>query len=303
MNQLVNAHRLWLLMLAGIPALGCMTTPTPLAPHVAGSVGVPHLGVQTEAEELPRSGTGFARYRPYGENHWGQPSLVRGLTQAAAEVSRQFPGSPPVLLGDLSAKTGGKIPRHNSHRSGRDVDLLFYVTTPSGVPTVSPGFIHIESDSIGAGNDGRFYRLDTPRQWALIKALLMSPHMNVQWMFCSRALEALMIDYALARGEDLELVWHAQTVLLQPGDSLPHDDHIHLRIACSPEDAVRGCDGGGPYWQWLPPLPELGPITEQMLEEIAAQDPLPDFEGVAAPRKVVPPEGQASKDTTTEQDG
>ena len=33
---------------------------------------------------------------------------------------------------------------------------------------------------------------------------------------------------------------------LQPGDSLPHDDHFHLRVACSPEEAQAGCSGGGP---------------------------------------------------------
>jgi penicillin-insensitive murein endopeptidase len=98
-------------------------------------------------------------------------------------------------------------------------------------------------------------RLDVPRQWELIAALLTSPHIEVQWLLASSSIEALVIDYALARGEDPELIWRAQNVMLEPTDSLPHDDHLHLRIACSPEANARGCEGGGPYWNWLsPPL-------------------------------------------------
>jgi hypothetical protein len=34
---------------------------------------------------------------------------------------------------------------------------------------------------------------------------------------------------------------------------------MHLRTACTPEEAVIGCEGGGPYWPWLPPLPTAPP--------------------------------------------
>jgi len=47
----------------------------------------------------------------------------------------------------------------------------------------------------------------------------------------------------------------AENVLQEPAESLPHDDHLHLRIACSPEASVQGCEAGGPYWSWLPALP------------------------------------------------
>jgi penicillin-insensitive murein endopeptidase len=78
-------------------------------------------------------------------------------------------------------------------------------------------------------------------------------------MFISAPLEALITQYARAKGEDLDLVWHAETVMLQPVDSLPHDDHLHLRTACTPDEAVLGCEGGGPHWPWLPPLPVAAP--------------------------------------------
>jgi penicillin-insensitive murein endopeptidase len=208
------------------------------------------------------SGPGYRWFNPMGQ-HYGVPRLVEALASAAAEVERQRPGGAPLMVGDLSRRTGGRIPRHASHRSGRDVDLLFYSETTAGEPLTTSGFIKFGPDGLAfVPNDrggGRYVRLDLAREWLLIKALLTAPRANVQWMFVSLPVEALITDYARARGEDSDLVWHAETVMLQPRDSLPHDDHLHLRTACLPDEAIAGCEGGGPYWPWLPPLPSTPP--------------------------------------------
>jgi penicillin-insensitive murein DD-endopeptidase len=238
---------------------GCLSTPSPLAPSFRGTVGSPNLGVQTDAVELPRAGPGFIRYRPHGAHHFGRPRLVAALTRIAAELSEGNPKAPPLVIGDLSARRGGKIDGHQSHRTGRDVDLLYQFVTPSGARVTAPGFIHIDADGLARVPDnGRILRFDVDYQWRLTKLLVTAPEVGVQFMFASRNVEALVIDYALARGEPLDVVLRAQSVMWQPGDSLPHDDHVHLRIACSVEELSTGCSGGGPYWDWLPavPLPE-----------------------------------------------
>src|SRR6478609_9720288 len=94
---------------------GCFSAPTPLAPGLAGSVGMPSLGVQTGAAELPAAGKGFVRYRPRGKNHWGRPRLVSSLQRIAAEIDAELPGG-SLVIGDLGAQSGGKIPGHASHR-------------------------------------------------------------------------------------------------------------------------------------------------------------------------------------------
>ncbi len=259
--------------LAALSSTACLGMPNPLAPALGGSIGVPNGGVLTESTELPRQGEGFRRFRPTSDSHHGQPGLVSAIMRAAATVAAERPGGAPLVVGDLSGPRGGKIPRHASHRTGRDVDFLLYVTTPSGAPITNPGFIPIAADGLAALEDGRYIRLDVERQWLFFKALLTDPDIDVQFLFISRALEALIIDYALARETDLELVWRAQTVMLQPGDSLPHADHVHMRIACRPEDAVRGCLGGGPHWEWLTPLPSLNAPLEELLAQIATDDP------------------------------
>jgi len=258
-----------------IMILGCFGTPTPLAPGLKGSVGRPHHGVQTGATELPVSGEGYERYRRGGSYYWAQPRLIRAVQEAAALVARELPGGAPLLIGDLSARHGGKISRHNSHRSGRDVDLLWYVTTPTGISVRNPSFVQLGPDGLAPVPDtDSFVRLDVPRQWLLVKALLRSLHVSVQWMFCSSDVESLLVQYAIAKGEDPELIWRAQNVLLEPGDSLPHDDHIHLRVACEADQWVHGCEGGGPYWNWLEPPPALEEMSPHLLHQLALESQL-----------------------------
>jgi penicillin-insensitive murein DD-endopeptidase len=270
-------------VLGGCLLGGCFSAPSPLAPGLVGSVGMPNSGVQTGALELPTSGKGFERYRPVGRNHWGRPRLVQALSRIAAEVEEELPGG-TLVIGDLGAKTGGQIPGHASHRSGRDVDLLFYALTPGGAPIASPGFVRFEADGLALVPDtGDYIRLDVAREWLLVKKLVTAPELGVQFLFVSRPIEALLTTYALARDEPLELVHHAQTVMLQPGDSLPHDDHLHLRIACSPEESQAGCSGGGPYWEWLPPLLPSQSESQALLDEIAADEPLAPLEPPEVP--------------------
>ena len=263
-----------LLASIALSCTGCFGTPTPLAPGVSGSVGAPHHGVLTDAIELPVEGVGFVRYRKNGPNHWGNPRLVRAIERVAKTLHDEMPDGAPMVIGDLSAKVGGKIPHHQSHRTGRDVDLPWLVTTPAGVPLQNPGFVPVGADGLASLEvPGGYVRLDLRRQWRLVKELITSPDIDVQWMFCSREVEALLIDYARALGEPMDLIWHAETVLMQPGDSLAHDDHIHMRIACTPEELVLGCEGGGPRWEWLPPAPAPDQ-NDEAIYDAAQEDPL-----------------------------
>ncbi|HEV8551413.1 MAG TPA: penicillin-insensitive murein endopeptidase [Polyangiaceae bacterium] len=279
------------LAVVGLALGGCLSTPSPLAPSFRGTVGAPNSGVQTDGVELPVAGPGFVRYRPLGAHHFGRPRLVAALTRIARELAESDPGAPPLVIGDLSGRFGGKIDGHQSHRTGRDVDLLYQYLTPGGARTTAPGFIHVEADGLArVPDDGQILRLDVEHEWRLVKALVTAPELSVQFMFASRNVEALLVDYALARGEPLDVVLRAQSVLWQPVDSLPHDDHIHLRIACSVEETLAGCTGGGPYWEWLPPLPAPVPLDDDRVAQLIADDPPLD----PLPALLAPPGGMAA---------
>ncbi|HEY3496255.1 MAG TPA: penicillin-insensitive murein endopeptidase [Polyangiaceae bacterium] len=272
-----------LVLALALAAAACASTPSPLAPSLRGAVGAPNFGVQTDAVELPVSGKGFVRYRPQGANHFGRPRLVSALVRIAAELERESPGSPPIVIGDLSARNGGKIPGHQSHRTGRDVDILFHYVTPRGARVTAPGFIRVEPDGLARVPDnGDILRFDVEHQWRVMRALVSAEELGVQFLFVSRTIEALLVEYALALGEPLELVLRAQSVMLQPGDSMPHDDHVHVRIACSVDETVEGCLGGGPYWEWLPVLPPPLPLEGAALAALVADDPALELEPLAS---------------------
>jgi penicillin-insensitive murein endopeptidase len=240
-------------LLAILAGPGCFATPTPLAPGLEGSVGWPHHGVQTGAIELPDSGVGFARFRSSGGHYWGQPALVEGIRTAARRVADELPDGPPLIVGDLSAQFGGRIARHQSHRSGRDVDLLWFVTTLDGKPIQNSSFVRLGHRGVGRIPGRAYVRLDAEREWRLIRALLMSPHVDVQWLYSSSLVKGLLLEHARDAGESPELLARAETVMQEPLDGLPHDDHLHLRIACPLPSRARGCEGGGPDWSVLDP--------------------------------------------------
>jgi penicillin-insensitive murein DD-endopeptidase len=256
-------------------SFGCVGTVSPLAPGLRGSVGLPNHGVLTDGQELPASGPGFQRYRASSENYWGVARLVTAIQAAAARVAQVAPGAAPLVVGDLSARTGGKIPHHSSHRTGRDVDLLYYYTDIYGHPVQTPGFIGVGSDTLAVVPYNRqFVRLDVERQWQLTRALLTDPNIELLWMFVSRDIEILLVQQAAALGEPAWLVWRAMQVLHQPRDSAPHDDHMHLRIACSAQERPDGCEGGGPFWPWFISIPPQQNLGDVLLDAVARDEPL-----------------------------
>ncbi len=248
--------------LAALPA--CVGAPTPLAPNLRGSVGVPHHGVVTDAVALPKKGAGYVLFRD-DDVRWGSARLVRAIEQAAMDVAAARPGSPPLVVGDLGQRFGGQTARHRSHRTGRDVDLLLFVTTPRGAAVRSPGFVRFASDGLAEADDGKMFRFDVDRTWLLVRSFLLRE--DVQWIFVSRPLEALLTEHALALGEPLGLILRAQTVMKQPGDGAPHDDHLHVRLACSRDEAIGGC-AGGPRWPWQADTPELHMSEEELVASI-----------------------------------
>lgn len=236
--------------IAALALAGCARAPSPLAPQFTGSIGTPNRGVLTAAAELPREGEGF-RWLRDDDRHFGIPRFVSTLERVAAKVARERPGA-PLMVGDLSKEHGGRLLPHFSHRSGRDADLLFYVTTLDGAPVACPEFIRFGPDGLAWDDEGkRFLRFDVERTWLLVKELVEDPDARIQWIFAHRNIEALLIEWARARGEPSETIVRAMEVLHEPRPGGPHDDHVHIRTACSPEELARGCEHTGPRRAWF----------------------------------------------------
>ena len=237
------ASVVWLLTAAGCAELGMISD--------GGSVsrGRTNGGRIVEPALLPEEGDGFVtpmiwRSRGY---RFGTDELVDLIGEASRRVVAARPGA-RLEVGDLSPLRGGRSRQHQSHQSGRDVDLLFYATDPMGAP------VSVETmrrfGASGASTDDRWVkgaplRFDVARNWELVKALLTAPEAEIQYIFIYEPLAVLLLDHARTSGEPESLVELARSAMLQPGDSAPHDDHMHVRIFCSAADAELGCQDRG----------------------------------------------------------
>ncbi len=125
------------LLVIGVCVAGCGLTPKPTEPS---SIGSANRGWLAQGHALPARGLGFVRARVGDDTRFGTPVLVSALTRAAALVEQNAPGGAPLAIGDLSARDGGHHARHGSHRSGRDVDVLFYLVDASGYSVRGSGY-------------------------------------------------------------------------------------------------------------------------------------------------------------------
>jgi penicillin-insensitive murein endopeptidase len=250
-----------------VVALGACSTFAPISDGTSLSWGSTSRGELAHASELPVRGDGYLIPPTWaGRNmNFGTDELVALLVRATRRVAREEPGV-PLYVGDLSAQRGGATAWHKSHQAGRDADLIFFAVDDDGRPAPVPTAMRIFDENGATVDGGRRYYFHTARNWALVRALLEDPDGDVQFLFVAHHLRKLLLDYAAAQGEPADLVERAEAVLLQPGDSLPHDDHLHVRIYCPASDLALGCRERGPL-RWLKKGYKYA--TERMKETLA----------------------------------
>src|SRR5262249_29992679 len=113
---------------------------------------------------------------------------------------------------------------------------------------------NVDPDAVAAGPR----QIDVPRQWALVKALITDPLVEVQWLFVYEPLRQRLLAYAASIGEEQSLIDIAAATLRQPVGALPHDDHMHLRIYCPRSDRALGCEERGPLRWFAKPYKGAG---------------------------------------------
>ncbi len=115
---------------------------------------------------------------------WATSETIDAIRVAVGTVNELFPDTPPIFIGDMSGPDGGRLKRHESHQTGRDVDFGFYYKENRRT-WYSPGT---------AAN------LDLARNWAFVRALLVRT--DVQAVFLDGRIQRLLYKYALSIGED-----------------------------------------------------------------------------------------------------
>jgi penicillin-insensitive murein endopeptidase len=200
-------------------------------------VGARRLEESEHLKLLPRQKERGLRY--------GTDELVATLEHAARALFEAT--STPLWVGNVSRPSGGDISWSVSHNSGRDADLAFAYVYGSGNPADPPDLVPLDSRGLAP----RFgLRFDAPRTWKIVRALLESPHADVQYLFISTPLRGLLLAHAHRNGEPPALVKRAEEALRQPVGSGAHDDHLHLRLYCSERDVLAGCTNTGVEHPW-----------------------------------------------------
>lgn len=222
------------------------------------SLGLPWDGSLRQARLLrPSQHIRYLRRYASARNFWGTGQLVAALQRAAGRVAQHWPGS-RLALGELSARRGGQLRRHHSHRNGRDVDIGFYLRHAT-----KPAFAQLARFA-GFGRRAPLpgtpahVRFDDARNWSLVRSLLQDKAVRIQYMFVAKPVRARLLVQGRRAGASPDLLRQAAAVMVEPRVGEPHDDHLHVRIYCARHDRPD-CLDSEPFWPWYDgPEPEAG---------------------------------------------
>jgi penicillin-insensitive murein endopeptidase len=218
------------------------------------SIGAPGNGTLQGGVALPDKGPGFVHNaeRP-DQARYGTVELVQTIVKAAAVVEKELPGS-VLVVNDLGLRAGGKIRQHGSHQAGRDADIVFYSLDAKGEPVPSLG-VPIEPDGKGwdykdlsIASDDEQVRLDAKRTWRFAQALIEEGGDQVQRIFLVEHVRSMLLAAAERAHAPAKVRERFADLTCQPEQ--PHDDHMHLRLFCSPEDIGLGCFDKPPIYPW-----------------------------------------------------
>ena len=177
------------------------------------SIGSPNAGLLFNPRPMPEGRLWKIRNE---RETWGTTETIGYVIKAIGTVERQFPGSPPVVIGDISDPDGGRLNWHASHQVGRDVDIGFYHRQ--------------EADTF---RRGRKSNLDLPRTWALVRALITEA--DVDRIFVDRSIQRYLFSHAVEIGENrawLDDIFGRKTAgkdaIIQ--HVRRHGDHLHVRF-------------------------------------------------------------------------
>jgi len=169
--------------------------------------------------------------------------MVSLILKAADALAAVRPGT-KLEIANIARRGGGRIPWSVSHQTGRDADILFPLLS-EGAPYMPGAMIHLDEFGAGLSAEGRAVQLDVPGLTAVVRALVEQESVGIRHLFIARGLRQMVLDHAESAGIQKMTVRRMAQLLKQPRGSLPHNDHLHLRIRCAPDDIIEGCSDMG----------------------------------------------------------
>ncbi|MDD8027806.1 MAG: penicillin-insensitive murein endopeptidase [Acidobacteriota bacterium] len=178
------------------------------------SIGAPGGGILINPVSLPVE-PGWTLIDPNGA--YTTSETIEFIRAAVGTVHEIFPDTPAISIGDISFQTGGRMKRHITHQSGRDVDFGLYYKSGASAWYVP----------------GTAANLDLPRNWVLLRALLLRT--DIETILLDTRIQRLLYAHALRIGEDKD--WLDRVFQFAKGSSKAlvvhvsgHRTHYHVRF-------------------------------------------------------------------------
>lgn len=189
----------------------------------ARSVGAPSGGSLERGLQLPESEL-YERIFPdlqYGSSH-----TIEHLQRGVAMFRQRYDYAGVLVVANLSRPAGGPLPPHQSHQSGRDVDI--WLPALKGTYQAK----HLKTD-----RKPRRAEINWFAAWGLVESLLATG--EVKYVFLDRSLLPTLHAAAIEMGAPPELLAKIQ---LDPAQGAPvrhaaaHTGHFHVRFRCGQGD-------------------------------------------------------------------
>lgn len=177
------------------------------------------------ALEKAHSSVGFHIVNSVRESYFGSAELIYLLAEMG-KYSQKMVGNYVLPVGDLSLKNGGKLGRHESHQSGVDADVGFYLRDVK----LQGGLFSALKAKKEEGPAASWMMED---QWKLFKFVVSTKY--VDRIFIHPLLKKALCEFAIKEGEikpnQNEGLAYETLRRLRPEKN--HYDHFHIRVKCS----------------------------------------------------------------------
>ncbi len=184
------------------------------------SVGAPNRGRLKNGIPLPEGP--YWQLRDNRRRTFGTHLAITSLLAAFRNFGTKHPDGPKIRVGELSRRKGGRISPHNSHRTGRDIDI---------------GYLHTEEPVDKKWVRTTSKNFDVQKNWELVEALLNTG--NVQSIYMSARIQRRLYKEAKKRGVPQALLDTYFQHPRRPGSehavirhSRGHHNHLHVRFRC-----------------------------------------------------------------------